>query len=76
MTKVESIKAYIAQNEEGEGIVGFLNEGTWVPMVCADDATVAKLRPLVLRVAQETGKKITLVKFSQREDVEVIDGTH
>jgi hypothetical protein len=43
-----------------------------MPMVGADMKRVDDLRPLAQKIAREMGKKITLVRFTQREELEEI----
>lgn len=77
LEKITDIWAFVSVDEGGEGIVGMtmeLEEGrkTFMPFVCADEARVASLRPHAIGISKATGKKIKLVKFSQREEIEDI----
>jgi len=44
-----------------------------MPLVGADMARVQSLKPIAKRIAQVTRKRIILVKFINREDIEVIE---
>lgn len=74
LDKIEELYAFVAVDETGEGITAFLGpDGTWMPMVGADPARVDSLKLMAQSLAQTSGKKIVLAKFSVREDVEVIE---
>ncbi len=69
--KITSIKAFIAEDEDGtEGVCAHSINGQWMPFVCADDARVESLKPIVKEIARTFNKKIKLIKFSVREDLE------
>jgi hypothetical protein len=72
--RIKTIHAFIAtEADDTEGVVGFRTEtGAFWPMVCADEARVDSLRKMAQLVAQQTGVKIVLAKFSVRQDVEEI----
>ena len=75
--KINEVWAYVSEDEKGnEGICGWLDEKTkqWLPMVCADKDRLESLRVLAIMIAKQTNKKIKIVKFSTREDVEEING--
>ena len=71
--KVNQTFAYVAVDDNGdEGICGFMHEGTWMPMVCADWDRVQSLKPIAQQIADNSGNKIQLIKLSQRSLVENI----
>jgi len=76
--KITELYAYIAENEEGEGVCGFWDADmdVFLPMVGADVARVKSIRDKAKIISRETGKKITLCRFSMREEIEVIDERH
>jgi len=45
----------------------------WLPLVGADMARVDSPRPLAEGIGRQIGKKVTLVHFSNRQDLEVIN---
>ena len=78
MPKIEAIYAYIAHEKgdpDDEGVTAFLPPlmHQWMPMVGADEKRMASLRPMAQELANATGQRITLVKFSVRTDLETID---
>lgn len=75
MSKVEEVWAYVYEEADGnEGIPAFLLEGPqiWMPMIGADRTRVESLRPYAQKIANSTGKQLTLVRFGFRQEMEVI----
>lgn len=71
--RITTIHAFTAIGEDGdEGIPAILLDGTWMPMVCADQARLESMRPHAEAVAKSTGKAVKLVRFSVRSDIETI----
>jgi len=61
-------------DEDGTEGVPAINgpNGMMLPLMGADRARVESLRSIVARDPMLRGKRITLAKFSQRENLEVI----
>jgi len=74
MPRIKEIFAFVAEDSgpDDEGITAMQVGHTWIPMVGADMARVDSLRPLVSKIARRTGKPVKLLRFSQREELEVI----
>jgi hypothetical protein len=73
--KLEYIWAYVSEDDKGdEGLCGWLDERTkqYLPMIAPDKERLASLRPLAEIIAKQTNKKVKVLKFSVREDVEEI----
>lgn len=71
---IDTVHAYIAVDETGEGITGFVGaDGRWLPMIAADRARIESLRPVAQDIANVTGKRIVLAEFSVRTDIEYIE---
>ena len=70
---IDTITAYIAVDDEGEGICAFQGPGGWMPMVAADQARIDSLRPMAEALAEGSGRRIVVARFSVRTDVEVIE---
>lgn len=68
MQKIDVIYAFIASDDEGEGTTGFQEIGQWFPMVTADLRRVEILREMAQQIASASGKRVTLCKFSVREE--------
>jgi hypothetical protein len=74
MGRISAIWAYLSVDDGGEGICGApigLNFST-IPLIAADKARLDQCRPIALSVARSFGKPVRLVRFHQREDVELI----
>lgn len=71
---IEKMFAFIAEDEEGEGVCGFQDPltGDWAPMVGADIARIETLEPMAQLIANESKKTIRLVLFSERKEVRLI----
>ena len=79
MPRIESMYAFIVEDTgpDDEGIIGIQaisreHAPIGVPLVGADMARANSLRPMAQGIAHKLGKKVTLVHFSNREDVEII----
>ena len=74
MPRIEEMYAFVAEDKgpDDEGLTGFMANTGWMPMVGADMARVESLKPIARSIARTTGKKIKLLRFINREDVEVI----
>lgn len=72
--KINEMYAFIATEADGqEGICAFQTEpGMWMPMVGADLARMESLRPMAEKIAKATGKQIEVIKFTNREHLEMI----
>lgn len=72
---ITTIKAYLVIDPVtgDEGVTAFQAGNTMMPMICADEARVASMRPIAEAMARDHGVKIKLVEFSVRRDVEVFE---
>lgn len=71
--RIVSLHAFVAVGKDGdEGLVATMKGNTWLPMVAADPARLEQLRPEAEEIARVTGQTIRLVRFTQREEIEVI----
>ena len=73
LLRIDELYAFIAQDADGEGLPAFLHDRVMMPMVCADKARVDALREKAKEIAAASGNKITLCRFSVREEIEVIE---
>lgn len=74
MPRIDEMYAFVAEENgpEDEGIVG-MNFGDWMlPLVGADMDRVTALRPYAQDIAKVTGKKIKLIHFTNRVEMEEI----
>jgi hypothetical protein len=67
---IQELFAFIS-DDNGEGVAAYLGpDGIWMPMVGADQARVDSLRPMAQELAKMSGVKVTLARFSTRENIE------
>jgi hypothetical protein len=73
---IKEIYAFVSSDQDGEGIIGerlsINGMMTMMPFICADKERMETLRPLAIKIGNETGKKIKLIKFTGREEIQVI----
>lgn len=68
--KIEEIFAFVAENEDGEGVMAMtLSNGMMMPLVGADMSRVKSLLPIAFKISETTGKDFRVLKFSKREDI-------
>jgi hypothetical protein len=72
--RIDSIWAFtVVDDDNTEGVVGMTVPGLgFTPLVGADLARVASLRPYARSFATAIGKPVTLVHFSRRTEQEVL----
>lgn len=75
MLRIDKLYAYIASDEEGEGLAGMLMGGTMMPLVGADKERMLSLLPRAQEIATASGKEIKLVEFSVRREMQTIRPT-
>lgn len=81
MPRIEEMYAFIVEDSgpDDEGVIGIQTgpgddgQRLWLPLVGADMARVNSLRPIAQGIGHQIGKKVTLVHFSNRQDLEVIN---
>jgi hypothetical protein len=73
LLRIDELYAFITSDADGEGLPAFSHNGFMLPMVCADKARVDALRAKAKEIAAKSGNKITLCRFSVREEIEVIE---
>lgn len=71
MPRIEEMYAFVAEDSgpDDEGVVSMNTVAGWMPLVGADMARVESLRPIARSIGEQTGKKIKLLHFTQREDL-------
>lgn len=76
MPRVTEIYAYITSDadEDDEGIPAFQSaSGMWMPMVGADMERADQLREIAQEFADETGKRVKLIRSTGLEVVETLE---
>lgn len=73
MPRIDEMFAFVADEGGGdEGVVATHTGAGWMPLVGADMNRVDSLRPLAEELARITGREIRLIKFTNREDLDVL----
>jgi hypothetical protein len=74
MPRITEMYAYVMADTDpdDEGIPAFTIGGVTMPMVGADLARAAALRPHAVALAQITGKPVRLLRFTGMTEEEVI----
>jgi hypothetical protein len=73
LKRIDELFVFVASDADGEGVPAFFDGSVMLPLVCADKARVDSLREIARQMARESGNKITLCRFSVREELEVIE---
>jgi hypothetical protein len=79
LEKITELYAFISSDENGEGVIGHSmpinGQMVMMPFVCADKDRVDSLRPIAERMAIDAKQQIRLIRFTSREDLEVLGCT-
>ncbi len=72
--RIDEVYAYVAVDEEGEGITAYMSPDTghWMPMVGADMDRMRSLLPVAQQLADKGGKDIKLVRYAVRTEIDTI----
>lgn len=72
--RITEIYALVAvHGDDDEAVVGRTIGGTLMPLVMADKARLESMRPMFPELAKAFGKKLLLIKMTNREDLEVFE---
>lgn len=69
---IRTLTAFVATDQDGEeGVMAALNQddGTWVPLVCADESRVESMYPIAVSISETMNVPFRVMQFSQREDI-------
>ena len=72
MRTIDEVFLFVTEGTEGEGLIGQRMGDSWIPFVCADRARLESLRPLAEEIAKATKKKVKLIRYSAREEIETL----
>lgn len=62
--RITTLLAFTAIDEnDEEGVCAQLTPSGWMPLIGADEARVAALRPIAEELERETGRPVTLKRF-------------
>lgn len=71
--RIDHLWAWISFDKDGEGVMAALFNNNWTPMIAADEARLHALRPYVRQIVKESGRAARLVKFTTRQELEIIE---
>lgn len=75
MPCIREIWAFVSVDAEGnEGVCAAMIGGAWMPLIAADAARLAQLRPIAARLATAGNMRIRLVRFTSRVEEDRLDG--
>ena len=75
MIRIEEMFAYVVEDDDGyEGVPAYASaeQGMPIPLMGADMLMAERLRPYAQACADDLGKAVRLVRFSERHEVEAI----
>lgn len=74
MPLINSLWAFLSVDpaDGNEGVCAATIGNTLMPLIAADEARLASLRSHAEKIAKRSGRKIKLVKFTTREEVEEV----
>lgn len=71
--KIGKIFAFFSvDGSKNEGLLGMQMGDAWRPFIAADREMLDNLRPMARRIGKELKKKIIIVEFTKRKEIEVI----
>jgi len=74
---LKELYVVVSRDEEGnEGIVSAMTPMGGMPMVFGHKRLIEKIRPTLLQMSKDTGRKLYIVRYKQKEVMEVIDASH
>lgn len=75
MPRITELYAYIAEDNgpDDEGVAAAQAGNMMMPLIGADVGRSKRLRAVAQHVARTTGKRLRLVRFSVREELEVLE---
>lgn len=73
MPKIRELYAFISfdENENDEGVMAFMHEGSWLPLIGSDMDRIHSLIPIADDISAESGKKYKLLHFKLAGEIEI-----
>ncbi len=73
--RIDEMFAYVAVDDEGEGITAYLSpeNGQWMPMVGADMDRMKSLAPVAQQLADKGDRPIKLIRYETRTELETLE---
>jgi hypothetical protein len=73
MKRIDELFAFVAEDAEGEGIIGITVDGVFFPLVGADMDRIDSLMPIAKQIGETYNKSVKLLRFSKRSLMEEFD---
>ena len=67
--KIEKMYAFVAENDDFEGVMAFKSGNIWMPMVGADFKRIDSLLPIAQELSKVSGQNFRILQFDNRIDV-------
>jgi hypothetical protein len=69
--RIDEVWLFVSVDETGEGVCAapLMGAGSLVPLIAADEARLKSLIPIARQIARESGKRVKLIKLSQRTEL-------
>jgi len=67
--RIDEVYIFISSGETGEGVCAMIRDGLSIPLIAADEARMRSLLPIARQIAHESGKRVKLIKLSQRTEL-------
>jgi len=71
MKKITEFFVFIAEDEQGEEILGIRVGENWLPLVGEDLERMESLKPIAQSIVEGLPVKVKLFRFSEREEIEI-----
>lgn len=78
MKTIDSVWAAVAIDavEQIEGMCAVKVGENWMPLLAADEDRLPFVREQAALIARESGQVVRIIRLTQREVIETIDGRH
>lgn len=74
LPRIDSVHAALSVDDDGsEGVCAIMSNGQWLPLIAADEARLAFIRQAAEAIARAEGRRVRVVKFTGRVEVETFD---
>jgi len=67
--RIDALYAFVAEDDESEGVMAMRLGNTWFPLVGADMDRIKSLLPVAESISAVSGKPFRILKFETRTDV-------
>lgn len=74
---LKDLYVVVSRDDDGnEGIVSAMTPMGGMPMVFGHKRLIEKVRPLLIQMSKDTGRKLHIVRYKQKEVIEIVDASH